>query len=76
MSVLAQLFHTVLELAVVLGLVVVAERCRDHSSNPLILTRRPGSTWAAVRSHERPVVIRLSSKLVNRPPISRSYVLP
>src|SRR2546427_8895374 len=62
-SVLAQLFYTVLELALVLGLVVVAERCSDEAivpGRPLLESADPDPaprpTRAGVRSHKRPPV--------------------
>src|SRR6266487_128259 len=55
--------YAVLELAVVLRLVVVAERCRDEavvSDRPLLESADPDppprSTWAGVRAYERPAV--------------------
>jgi hypothetical protein len=67
-SPLAQLFHTVLELAVVLSLVIVAERRSDEaivSDRPLLESADPDpaprSTRAGVRSYERPAVFGVSA---------------
>jgi hypothetical protein len=59
--------YSVLELAVVLSLVMVAERCSDeaivsdrqNSSNQLMTRRRP--TRTGVRSYERPAIFGVSA---------------
>src|SRR5436190_23337411 len=63
---LLRLFYTLLELAFVLGLVVVAERRGDEpviSDRPLLEAADPdaasGPTGAGVRSDERPAILGL-----------------